>query len=109
MVKTFLSALKIVKNFGKIKIVVNNVYSAISKTLDALEFVLKQTNETKLGKTLQKNLPVVISVLSKVKQVFEKYGPLLGLELVFGLRLEEEDAIFTSLNSIEKTLDVILE
>lgn len=108
MVNAFLSALKIIKHREKIKIVTNNVYSAISKTVDALQFILTQTNDTKLGLTLQKNIPVVISVLSKTKKVFEKYGSLIGLELINELSLNEEDSILSTLNSVDKSLDECL-
>jgi hypothetical protein len=108
MFKNFIAALQIVKNRDKIKKVVNETYSAIVKTLDALEFINKQVNDTKLGRLLQQYLPQIITVLSKVKEIFEKYGPFFGLEVVEPQRLETEQNLSDSLTTVELKLNEIL-
>lgn len=108
MFKKFIAALQIVKNRDKIKAVVNGTYSAVVKTLDALKFISEQTNDTKLGQLLQKHLPQTITVLTKIKYVFEKFGPYVGLEIVEGQRLAEEASVSTSLSRAETVLDELL-
>lgn len=108
MFKKFIAALQIVKNGDKIKAVVNGTYSAIVKTLEALKFISEQTNDTKLGQLLQKHLPQTIAVLSKIKSVFEKFGPYVGLEVIEGQQLAEEASVVNSLNRAETVLDELL-
>lgn len=108
MFKKFIAALQIVKNRDKIKAVVNGTYSAIVKTLEALKFISEQTNDTKLGQLLQKHLPQTIAVLSKIKSVFEKFGPYVGLEVIEGQQLAEEASVVNSLNRAETVLDELL-
>lgn len=108
MFKNFIAALQIVKNRDKIKKVVNETYSAIVKTLDALEFINKQVNDTKLGRLLQQYLPQIITVLTKVKEIFEKYGPFFGLEVVEPQQLKTEQNLSDSLTTVELKLNEIL-
>lgn len=108
MFKKFIAALQIVKNRDKIKAVVNGTYSAVVKTLEALKFISEQTNDTKLGQLLQKHLPQTIAVLSKIKSVFEKFGPYVGLEVVESLQLAEETNVASSLQRAETVLDELL-
>ena len=108
MFKKFIAALQIVKNRDKIKAVVNGTYSAVVKTLEALKFISEQTNDTKLGQLLQKHLPQTITVLSKIKSVFEKFGPYVGLEVIEGQQLVEEASVVNSLNRAETVLNELL-
>ena len=109
MFKKFPSALTLVKNLDNIRLVVGATYTAVVKTLAVLVFLQGQANDTKLGVVLEKYLPTIILLLSKVKEVFEKYGKYIGFtppvdalaESVDGsLLLAELDASVAHLNQL---------
>lgn len=109
MFKKFIAALQIVKNREKIKAVLNGTYVAINKTLVALNYISEHTNDTKLGQLLQKNLPQIVNVLSKVKLVFEKFGPYVGLDLtVTEQKVQTEEVMLQNLVVAEKQLNELL-
>ena len=73
------SLFSIFKNFDKIKGAAQETYVAIVKTLALLQYSQSQLNDTKLGTLLQGHLPHTIEVLTKVKSIFETYGPYIGI------------------------------
>ena len=109
------SLFTIFKNFEKIKAFAQTSYEAIDKTLVVLLTIEEQINDTKLGVVLKKYLPEVISVLTKIKDAFEKYGHYVGvvpvgvvqsLQSAFGTPVG--DIASAELTTISNKLDVIL-
>jgi hypothetical protein len=81
MFSKFSNFFAIFKNLDKIKDVLNTSYTALVKVHTALVFIESQTNDTKLGKLVSEYLPKTIEVTGKIKEIFEKYGPLVGLDI----------------------------
>ena len=81
MFKNFTSAFKLVKNLDGIRQVVGAAFTALTKLKAVLVYVEQQANDTKLGIILSKYLPSVLSMLSLVIDVFNKYAPLVGVVL----------------------------
>jgi hypothetical protein len=77
--KNFFAAFFLAKNLAKIKDVVNVSYVAIVKTLQSLAFIETQLGDTKLGLLLENYIPKIIEVLTKVKELIEKYGKYIGV------------------------------
>lgn len=108
MFKKFLSAIKIVKNKDRIKNVLQETYSALVKTLDALKYLSEQANDTKLGKAVKEHLPKVVEVLTKIKLVFEKFGPYISLNVVVPQQILREETIENNLRIASQKLDEFL-
>lgn len=102
--------LAVFKNLNKIKQVVPEFHFALVKTISCLVFIQSETNNTKLGKTLEKYLPVVIEILEKIKTIIENYGPLLGITV--GAELQNinisEDTLLEELNKTNASLSTLL-
>lgn len=81
MLNKFLSAFSYFKNIENIRATLNASYVALVRTLATLVFIQSQVNDTKLGKTVSEYLPKTIEVLEKLKELFEKYGKYIGLDV----------------------------
>lgn len=78
MFSTISKIITFFKNKEKISLAVATIYDSVRTVIDTLEFIEKETNDTKLGKTLQQYLPNVLSVLGKIREIIEKYGKYVG-------------------------------
>jgi hypothetical protein len=77
--KNFFAAFSLSKNLSKIKEVVNVAYVAIINIIQALAFIETQLGDTKLGILLENYIPKIMVILTKVKELIEKYGKYVGV------------------------------
>lgn len=108
MIKKLTSSLSIFKNLDKIKEILSSAYFAIVNTLATLTFLENQLNDTKLGTILKNYLPKTIEVLSKIKQIFEKYGYLANLKISTEAQAISEENLLQQLTHSSKQLDEFL-
>jgi hypothetical protein len=66
------------KNIDKLKDVLNTSYVAIVKTLETLAFVQSELNNIQIDQSLKDYIPKTIDILTKIKELIEKYGPFIG-------------------------------
>jgi len=103
-------SLSIFKNLGNITSHVKEFYVAIVKILTCLNVIQSEVNNTKLGKTLDKYLPVVIDSLETVKGIIEKYDNLIGLDVqatAQTLNISEDNLLY-ELSNTNKSLKTLL-
>lgn len=100
------SAYQIASNLGQIQAIVTAAFVSIIKTADILQYILKQTTDTKLGKVVDQYLPPVIAILNKVKDVIIKYGKYVGFE--GGIVSAQGDDLLEDLKNIDNTLNELL-
>jgi|688.fasta_scaffold1453206_2 hypothetical protein len=68
----------IVRNSKNILEAAGVLYVTLNKVLEILNFLETKSNDTKLGKILEQYLPVLISVITKIVNMFTKYGKYVG-------------------------------
>lgn len=109
MFNKFSNFFAIFKNLDKIKDILNTSYVALVKVHTSLVFIESQTNDTKLGKLVSEYLPKTIEVTGKIKEIFEKYGPLFGLDLgVVAQSLVNEGTLIAELSQSSRELNEYL-
>ena len=102
------SAYQIASNIGQIQAIVAAAFLSIVKTADILEFILKQTTDTKLGKVVDQYLPPVIDILNKVKTIILKYGKYIGFDETVSPQTATEALSLDELAELNKQLDELL-
>ncbi len=102
------TAYQIASNLGQIQAIISAAFLSIVKTADILEFILKQTTDTKLGKIVDQYLPPVIDILNKVKAIVLKYGKYIGFEETVSPQNETETLSLDELEELKKQLDELL-
>lgn len=110
MFTNFKLAFSIAKYAVNIKMVLESVYNVINKLVPVLGVIDTQTQdskETKLGKIIQQFLPVVQTAVNKIKQVIEKYGPLVGFETTVYSQANEDahQALLDALKELDAVVD----
>jgi hypothetical protein len=109
MFSKFSNFFSIFKNLDKIKDILNTSYVALVKVHTSLVFIESQTNDTKLGKLISEYLPKTIEVTGKIKELFEKYGPLVGLQVeVVAQSFINEGTLVAELKQSSRELDKYL-
>ena len=103
------SAYQIASNLGQIQVAVAAAFVSIIKTADILEYILKQTTDTKLGKIVDQYLPPVIAILNKVKDIIIKYGKFVGFDMEnISVQAKEDEISLKELDELKKQLDELL-
>ena len=108
MFNKFSLVLSLFKNFDKVTNVIQTIYDTVIKLYSCLVFIQSEITNTKLGKTLEKYLPICIDILDKVKTIIEKYGHLVNLNVetsAQSINISEEsleDELKKSLNKLNE-------
>lgn len=96
------------KNLDNIRLAVSTVYDSVNSVLDVLRFIEIETNDTKLGKTLQQYLPNTIATLQKVKDIIIKYGKFVGYTPTVEGQDNDKEEFNSQLTRNIKNLDELL-
>lgn len=107
MFSTISSAFKIASNLANIRLVITTVYTAVVKTSAVLAFLTTQTNNTKFGEMIGQYLPLINSVITKIKVLIEKYGAIIGVDtstVVVAQDADHEKALKDALASLDELL-----
>jgi hypothetical protein len=109
MIKKLTKIFLLLKHLEKIKAGIIYVYYALDNVVETLKFIEQEQNNTKYGKKVKLYLPNTIIILSKIKQIIEKYGPVVGVKIsnVTALGTERQDFIQESEMYIKNLNDLL--
>jgi hypothetical protein len=108
MFSTISSAFKIAANLANIRTVISTVYTVVVKTAAVLAFLSTQTNNTKFGEMIGQYMPLITSVITKIKELIEKYGPIIGVDTsvaVVQQDVDHEKALKDAIASLDELLN----
>ena len=109
MIKKYFSAVSLLKNLGKITEIINASYIAIVKIIATLQFIQNNVNDTKLGNKLDQYIPKINGLLTKVKEIIEKYGKYINfVPPVESSATIQSESILKELDKSFKDLDALL-
>jgi len=105
MLPYLLSAFSVLTNLSKIKAAAQAVYEVITKLVVVLDVINQQVSGTPLAKEVGKYLPIAIKALNTIKDVADKFAPILGVTLSTSAASVGTGA-HTELNDAVKALSV---